>query len=178
MQMTHTSREYAEALYALGAEEGKTEEYISALALVSESLRENPGFLNLLASPAISREERMDTLSRAFEGRIPLSMLVLMRLMVYRGHARELLRMTDSCQDLVRENRGESVAQVFSAVELTAQERERLKEKLEKRFGRKMILECSVDPSLMGGIRVETEGRVLDGTLKARLQEMKEVMDS
>ena len=41
-----------------------------------------------------------------------------------------------------------------------------------------MILKCEVDPSLLGGIRVETEGRVLDGSLRARLQEMKEVMDS
>ena len=41
-----------------------------------------------------------------------------------------------------------------------------------------MILECQVDPALLGGVRVETEGRVMDGTLRARLQEIKEVMDS
>ena len=41
-----------------------------------------------------------------------------------------------------------------------------------------MILECAVDPALLGGIRVETEGRVLDGSLRTRLQEIKEVMDS
>ena len=41
-----------------------------------------------------------------------------------------------------------------------------------------MILKCQVDPSLLGGVRVETEGRVLDGTLRTRLQEIKEVMDA
>ena len=73
--MTHTSREYAEALYALSEEEGRTEEYLSALSLTEETLAENPGFLMLLASPAISREERMNALEAALRDRIPLSML-------------------------------------------------------------------------------------------------------
>jgi F-type H+-transporting ATPase subunit delta len=81
-------------------------------------------------------------------------------------------------RDLQREQRGESEALVTSAVPLTEAEQEALRTKLEKRFGRKMLLKCEVDPSLLGGIRVETEGRVLDGSLRARLQEMKEVMDS
>jgi energy-coupling factor transporter transmembrane protein EcfT len=76
--MTHTSREYAEALYALSEEEGRTEEYLSALSLAEETLAENPGFLMLLASPAISREERMNALEAALRDRIPLSMLTLM----------------------------------------------------------------------------------------------------
>jgi F-type H+-transporting ATPase subunit delta len=63
-------------------------------------------------------------------------------------------------------------------VELTPEQKEKLREKLQKRFGRKMVLECEVDPALLGGIRVETDGRVLDGTLAARLKEIKEVMES
>lgn len=176
--MTHTSREYAEALYALSEEEGRTEEYLSAISLAEETLAENPGFLMLLASPAISREERMNALEAALRDRIPLSMLTLMKLMVFRGHARELPRMMAAFRDQVREHRGESNAKVWSAVPLTDKEQQALRDKLEKRFGKKMILKCQVDPSLLGGIRVETEGRVLDGTLRTRLQEIKEVMDA
>ena len=176
--MTHISREYAEALLALAEEEGKTEEYGAALELAEAALREQPGFLELLASPAISREERMNTLSDAFRDQIPLSMLVLLRMMIFRGHARMIPRMMEDYRDLARERRGESLAQVTSAAELTENQKNALREKLEKRFGRRMILECRVDPALLGGIRVETEGRVLDGTLRTRLQEIKEVMDS
>ena len=176
--MTNTSREYAEALFALALEEEKPEEFADALALVEGELAENPGFTALLASPAVSRQERMDALSAAFEGRVPLQVLTLLRLMVYRGHARELTRMFEEYRNLARDQRGESLAAVTSAVPLTEAEREALSRKLEKKFGRKMILDCRVDPDLIGGIRVETEGRVLDGTLRTRLQEIKEVMDS
>ena len=177
-KMTHISREYAEALFGLAEEEGKTEEYAGAVELADAALREQPGFLELLASPAISREERMDTLSAAFREKIPLSMLVLLRMMIFRGHARMIPRMMADYRDLAREHRGESLAAVTSAVELTESQKDALREKLEKRFGRRMILDCRVDPALLGGIRVETEGRVLDGTLRTRLQEIKEVMDS
>ena len=60
---------------------------------------------------------------------------------------------------------------------MTDAEKDTLRQKLEKKFGRRMILDCRVDPSLLGGIRVETEGRVLDGSIRSRLQEIKEVMD-
>ena len=122
--------------------------------------------------------ERMNALEAALRDRIPLSMLTLMKLMVFRGHARELPRMMAAFRDQVREHRGESNAEVWSAVPLTDKEQQALRDKLEKRFGKKMILKCQVDPSLLGGVRVETEGRVLDGTLRTRLQEIKEVMDA
>ena len=176
--MTHISREYAEALFSLAAEEGKIPDYVQGIDLLEEVLRENPGFQKLLASPAIPREERMEALSRALEGKIPLSMLVLLRLMVKRGHARNLMELAESFRGLMREQQGESRAVVTSAVALTEAEKTALREKLEKRFHRKMELECLVDPAVLGGVRVETEGRVLDGTLRTRLHEIKEVMDT
>ncbi len=176
--MTNTSREYAEALFALALEADQAEAFAEGLETVEQAIGENPGFLNLLASPAIPREQRIDALSQAFEERIPLPELILLRMMVSRGQAGSVSGMIREFRSLQRENRGESEARVISAVPLTEAERESLKAKLEKRFGRKMALNCEVDPSLLGGIRVETEGRVLDGSLRARLQEMKEVMDS
>ena len=176
--MTHTSREYAEALFEMAMEEEKTAEFATGLDLVEAEIAANPGFLSLLASPAISRDERMDALSAAFEKRIPLPELILLRMMVSRGHAKSLREMITCYRELAREHRGESVARVITAVPLTEMEAEQLREKLEKRFKRKMILDCVVDSGLLGGIRVETEGRVLDGSLRTRLQEIKEVMDT
>lgn len=175
--MNHTSREYAEALFAMALEEEKTPDYAGGLALVEEALADNPGFLNLLASPAISREERAEVLERAFQERIPLPELILLKMMVSRGHARSIPEMIACYRDLERAQRGESLARVTTAAPMTEEETEKLRQKLEKKFGRRMILETAVDPSLIGGVRVETEGRVLDGSIRTRLQEIKEVMD-
>ena len=176
--MTNTSREYAEALFALALEADQAEAFAQGLTAVEQAIGENPGFLKLLSSPAIPREQRAGALDQAFEGTIPFPELILLRMMVFRGQAGSVPGMIREFRALQRENRGESDARVISAVALTDAEQASLKAKLEKRFGRKMALYCEVDPSLLGGIRVETEGRVLDGSLRARLQEMKEVMDS
>ena len=176
--MTHTSREYAEALFELAAEEGREAEYAEALKTVQQALEQEKGFLSLLASPAISRNERMDVVSTVLKGQVPEKMLALLRMMVFRGRSRDIPRMIDAFYDLAREARHESEARVVSAVALTDKEKDALREKLEKRFGRRIVLNCQVDPAVLGGIRVETEGRVLDGTLRSRLQEIKEVMNS
>ena len=60
---------------------------------------------------------------------------------------------------------------------LTEDEPRRLKRALEKRTGRTIRLECRVDESLLGGLVVAMGGEVLDGSLKHRLKEIREVMN-
>ena len=63
-----------------------------------------------------------------------------------------------------------------SAVELTEGEKAKLIEKLSQKLGRTIHLECAVDPSLLGGLVVNVDGKVIDGSLRSKLQEIKEVM--
>lgn len=176
--MTQTSREFAEALFELAMGDGNTEKVSEALDLIEQEMSENPGYLSLLASPALSREERKDSLALVFGERIPRTVLALLQMMVSRGHAREIGEMILAWRMLEREHRGESIAQVTSAVELTEEERKTLQRRLDQMFSRKMILRYTVDPALIGGIRVEAEGRVMDGSLQNKLRQIKEVMDS
>jgi len=176
--MTQTNREYAEALYELALGDQNLEEVSSALELVEQELDGNPGYQALLTSPAISRKDRLESLEKVFGGQVPLSVLTLLKLMVSRGHGGQLKEMIAAWRDMEREHRGESIARVTSAFSLTEDQLEALRERLEKIFSRKMKLECSVDPALIGGVRVETEGRVMDGSLRSKLQQIKEVMDS
>ena len=60
---------------------------------------------------------------------------------------------------------------------LTTKKSMQLIEKLSRKFGRTIHLECAVDPSLLGGLVVNVDGKVIDGSLKHRLQEIKEVMN-
>ena len=176
--MTQTSREYAEALFELALSEDHLGEVAEALDLVERELEENPGYRALLAGPALSREERKTSLETVFGGKIPRIVLTLLQMMVTRGHARQIEEMIHAWRALEREHRGESIAHVTSAVELTEKERNALQKRLDQIFSRKMILQYKVDPALLGGLRVEAEGRVMDGSLQNRLQQIKEVMNA
>ena len=123
-------------------------------------------------------ENTLAALDEAFRGRIPEILLGVLRMMVARGHVAALNRMAEDYNELSRQYRGESVAIVTSAVPLKEAEMVRLRDKLVKKLGRRVTLSCHVDPSLIGGVRVEVDGRVIDGSIRNKLDEIKEVMNA
>ncbi len=176
--MTTTSREYAAALFELAVQAGLTEETSEGLETVVSALLQTPEYRALLASPAIGKEERLAALDAAFRGKIPDILLAILRMMISRGHISELNRMARDYEELARGYRGEAVAVVTSAVPLKEAETVALRAKLEKKLGQTVILRCQVDPGLIGGVRVEVDGRVIDGSIRNKLEEIKEVMNA
>ena len=176
--MTTTSREYAEALFELSVQAGVTKETSDGLETVVSALTQTPAYRALLASPAIGKEERLAALDEAFRGKIPDILLAILRMMVSRGHVSALNNMAMDYEELARGYRGEARAVVVSAVPLKEAETVALRAKLEKKLGRTVTLQCRVDPALIGGIRVEVDGRIIDGSIRNKLEEIKEVMNA
>ena len=176
--MTTTSREYAEALFELAAQDGVTRETSQGLETVSGAILQQPEYRALLASPAIGKQERLASLDEVFGGKVPDILLRVLKMMVSRGQISAFEGMVRDYEELAREFRGESMAVVTSAVPLTEAEAVALRRKLEKKFGRKMTLRFREDPALLGGIRVEADGRVIDGSIRNKLDEIKDVMNS
>lgn len=176
--MTTTSREYAEALFELAVQDNLIRETSDGVVTVESALLQTPEYRALLASPAIGKQERLDALDQAFRGKIPDILLAILRMMVSRGHVSAMAGMARDYEELAREYRGESVALVTSAVPLTEAQTVALRQKLEKKLSRNITIQCRLDPSLIGGLRVEVDGRVIDGSIRNKLEEIKEVMNS
>ena len=175
--MTTTSKEYAEALFELAVAEKQTEETLDGVVTVLGAVLQNPQYRALLASPAIGKEKRIKALEDAFRGKIPEVLLGILRMMVTRGQMSALDGMAREYEELARNYHGEYPAQVTSAVALTEAEMVQLRSRLEKKLGRRVILHCAVDPALIGGVRVEIDGQVIDGSIRNKLQQIKEVMN-
>ena len=170
--MTTTSREYAEALFELAVQGNETKETSEGLETVVSALLQTPDYRAMLASPAISKEERLNALDSAFRGKIPDILLAILRMMISRGHVSALNGMARDYEELARGYRGESVAVVTSAVPLKEAETVALRAKLEKKLSKTVIMQFRVDPELIGGIRV------IDGSIRNKLDEIKEVMNA
>ena len=175
--MTTTSKEYAEALFELAAGENVLEETSDGLETVISAFAQTPEYRSLLASAAISKADRMDALDKAFRGKIPDVLLGVLRMMVSRGHIGSLDTMVREYEELSREYRGESTARVLSAVPLKESEATAIRAELERRFGHTVVVQCETDPSLIGGVRVEVDGRVIDGSIRNKLEQIKDVMN-
>ena len=175
--MTTTSKEYADALFELAAGENLLQETSDGLVTVISAMQQTPEYRQLLSSAAVGKAARLQALEDAFAGKIPNVLLGVLRMMVSRGHIGSLDAMAREYEELSRQYRGESMALVTSAVPLKEAEAVAIRAELEKRFARKITLRCELDPSLIGGVRVEVEGRVIDGSIRNKLEQIKDVMN-
>ncbi len=175
--MTDTSKSYADALFSLAMETNTVGETLTALKEMRDGLYGTEGALDLLASPSIPKDERCAVLEKAFNGIQPDHVMSFVCVLTQSGLIRELDDCLTAYTELHDAARRLSTAFVTSAVELTAAEKAALTEKLSRKFQRTIRLECAVDPSLLGGLTVQVDGKVIDGSLKHRLQEIKEVMN-
>lgn len=174
--MTEISREYAEALYAIACEEDSKKDYISALELISTVFGENPEYTEFLVCPGIPLSERLKAVEDAFTDRVPQYIVMFLLLLCEKGRIQLFNQCFAEYRKLVDASENVAIARITSAVELTQAEKDGIKAKLEKVMKKTIITECIVDPAVMGGIIIETEGRVIDGSLRRSLHEVKEVI--
>ncbi len=175
--MTDTSKSYADALFSLALETNTVFETLMALKEMRNGIYATEGALDLLASPSIPKDERCAVLEKAFGDVQPAHVMSFVGILVQHGYIRELDDCLEAYTQLHDEHCRLSTAYVTSAVELTKGEKAELTEKLSRKFNRTIHLECAVDPSLLGGLVVRVDSKVIDGSLKHRLQEIKEVMN-
>lgn len=173
--MTQIGNAYAQGLYALAAEEGLTEQILQQLEVLDQTLEED--YLRLLASPALSKEERCNILDQALRGRVHIYVLNFMKLLTEKGYIRHFGACCRAYREQYNEEHGILPVRAVSAVALTGQQQQRLTEKLEKLTGKTVNLQNTVDPRVMGGVRLDYDGMRIDGTVKNRLDAVKKLLE-
>ncbi|MBR7041681.1 MAG: ATP synthase F1 subunit delta [Clostridia bacterium] len=169
---------YAGALYELAREDGSAEARWPQLEGVSKLVKENPGYIKLISSPEIPKEERLKLLDEAFGGRTDERILNLMKLLAEKGRFKLLLEVIRLFRREYLKDSGIIEARVISAVELSAAQLDRLKTALEKKTGKTLLLTQKLDPSVLGGVRVEADGETLDGTVAGDIRHLAKTLDA
>ncbi len=170
----HVARVYGEALLNAAQKAGQTDEIVQDLdALVHEVFPRDRYLEMFLTSRAIGRERKAQVLRGAFQGRA--SALFLDFLLVLNDHDRlEALRaIAATVHDLYEERAGLMRVQVYSAVPLADDQRERLMEELRAKFGRTPVLNARVDPDLLGGLTVQVGDVLYDASVRTRLEQIR-----
>ena len=167
--MTETARMYGGSLYDLAAEEGLDERILGELDGVTALLNGDAEYLHLLSIPSIPKKERCALLDEAFRGQVHLYVLNFMKLLCEKGALRELPGCARAYRIRYNAAHGILEATAITAIAMTAAQTEQLRQKLETITGKKIDLATKIDPSVLGGIRLDIEGTELDGTVQNRL---------
>ena len=171
--MTGLAREYGEGLYELARDEHLLDELHGELTEIGALMREQPEFIRLLCSRAIERDKRLEVVDATFRDQAHVFIVNFMKLLVQK----ERFECFEDCVKWFHQRYNEELgiveAFVTSAVALSDNDREALRQRLAQISGKKVHLVCNVDPALIGGVRVEMDGRRYDNTIQDRLGRLK-----
>ena len=167
--MTQIARLYGGSMYELAAQEQLTDTVLEQMQVIRQLFRENPDYVRLLSEPSIPKEERADLLETAFGNEAERYLVNFLKLLCDRGILGDY---AGCCEEYTRRYNADhniATAVVTSAVALSDEQMTALKDKLEKISGKTVSLTQKKDPTVLAGLRVELEGKQLDGTVKSRL---------
>ncbi|MFQ5895110.1 MAG: ATP synthase F1 subunit delta [Nitrospinota bacterium] len=169
------ARRYAKALLALAEAQGRLDETGEELASVSRAVEGHGELRALLINPQFRAEAKRAVLEALVE-RMGLSQLVrgFLLLVLEKGRVRELPAMAHFYRRGADERRGRVRAEVRAAAELDPGAVARLRERLARLTGKEVILQVARDPQLIGGLVVQMDSTVMDGSVRTQLQVLRE----
>jgi F-type H+-transporting ATPase subunit delta len=177
---SHTSGlagRYATAAFELALEEKALDALAADLARLRGLLEASEDFLRLVRSPVLTREEQSKALEAVLE-RVSAHPLTR-KLILLLAQKRRLFALGDiirAFESLLASHRGEIAATVTSARPLNGEETAELKRLLKEKFGREPQLETHVDPKLLGGLVLKVGSRMIDSSLRTKLDGLRAAM--
>ena len=165
---------YAEALFRVVQAEGELDRVEDELFRFGKLLERNHELKTALSDQGIDKTQRQKVLEELLSDRVSPHTLSLLEFIVNQGRARQLPQILESVANLAAAARQSVVAEVRSAVPLDEEQRADLAKALSKATGKNVEVKVLVDPSVVGGIVAKVGDTVIDGSIKRRLDQLKE----
>ncbi|GAB1475894.1 F0F1 ATP synthase subunit delta [Bacillota bacterium] len=169
---------YAKGLFLAASDGSKADEIMEEAKELSGLFEREKDFFDILCSPAISGHGKKQIIQNVFTNRLSREMLNFLMVLVDKGRVAHLPRIVRQYEKLLLESHGLSRGLIYSAVQLSPEKLRSFEEKTGSLIGKKTSLENRIDKSLIGGVRIFVEGRLIDASVKKRLSDMKDTMAS
>lgn len=169
------ARRYAEALYQIALSEKAIDDFAGSLQRLAQAL--SGDVLRALRNPGVPLRARRAAIDAATAGE-PKAIGSLLDLLLERERIALFPQIAVAYADLVERRAGIVKGRITTATELSASEREALARRLERSSGLKVRATFDVDPSLIGGAKVQVGDRLIDTSLKAQLAELQRELAS
>ena len=169
---TTAARRYAEAAFEIALRDGTVEAWRRELDQAAEVL-DDPTIAEAVHNPAVATALREEAIAKGLGSSVSANVLNLIRFMVRRGRIEELPRVAEEFRRLDDERNGVTHAIATSASPLEASEIQALTTRLEAMTGGKVELTVETDPSVLGGLIVRVGDRLIDGSVRGRLERLR-----
>lgn len=171
------SRRYAKALFAVGAAKGEAEQakYGEQLVAIGASIEDAPEATAFFKNPAFSAEEKKAVLGKLIE-KVSVDPMVknFCDLLADNGRVEMLSAVASDYKAMIDAVSGVIAGELITVSELSEERKSAIQANLEKQAGKKLELSFATDKDILGGIVLKVGDKVMDASLKAQLQILKE----
>lgn len=162
---------YAQAVFEIALEKKELDIWQSDLRGVA-ALGQYPEIVSILENPKIASAKKVKLLAELLPG-MNAMVMNLVQLLISRGRFALVIKISEEYQRRLDSYRGVGKAEVVTAVPLSEDYRTNLAERLSALFNKKIELTSGVNTSLIGGIVVRVNGKLLDGSTSSKLAALK-----
>lgn len=175
MKQTILAKRYAKAIFTVGQEKKKYEEYGKVLKGLADLYSSHPDVVDALTNPLYPMDVK-ENVMKGIVGSMKVDKIMgnFLNLLVQKKRAEILPEIAVAYQTMVDDAKNISHGNVISAIELSDELKDKVQKILEKLTGKKVTLTTSVDQSIIGGIIAQVGDLVLDGSIKTQLAGLKD----
>ena len=174
--MTDAANVYGQALYELARDEGLSAQILAELKVLKTSFTQEPGFVQLLCAPSISKQERCQILDSSLRSTVHPYVLNFLKILTEKGYIRQFIGCCDAFSKQYNRDNGILEMTAVTAAPLSDTLYRKLESKLSALTGKTIDLTCRVDPDVLGGVRLDWDGKQLDGTVRRRLDDIRDIL--
>jgi F-type H+-transporting ATPase subunit delta len=165
------AKRYAQAAFEIALDRSDLDTWERDLTALDAALASR-GALAFVENRQVPREAREDFLRRA-SGELSPLVWNLVRLLSQRNRLELLPQIVERFRELLDEQRGIAHAQVLTAVEMSASEREALVQRLSEVTGKRVEIKTFIEPEILGGLVARIGDRLIDGSTRSKLLALK-----
>lgn len=174
---TGIASRYATALFELSSETKSLDALEADIATLGAAMDDSEDFKSLLMSPLLTRAEQASAVDAiADKAGLGQSTRSTLALMASKRRLFVLPQLLDALRAKIADAKGEVTADVTAAKKLTAEQEKSLAATLKERFGKDVMINMSIDESLIGGLVVRVGSKMIDTSIKAKLANLQNSM--
>jgi F-type H+-transporting ATPase subunit delta len=164
---------YARALFEVARADGTLDEVEDELFRFARSYESSESLRTTLSDENIPAGKRQAIIEDLLGDTATSTTVQLLSMVVGSGRSADLVAIVDALVQRASASKNLELAEVRSAVELTADQQDRLKAALANATGKQVNLKVVVDPSVIGGLVATVGDVVIDGTVRTNLEQLK-----
>ena len=165
---------YARAILAVASAESNGAQIEDEIYRFSQVLQSSEELKSSLSDASIPSARRQQIVEDLLDGQATQTTVALVSMIVAAGMGSDIKAIADRVVGLGAESRDKAVAEVYSVVDLSSDQQQRLAAALKSATGKDVEMKIIIDESVMGGLLVQIEDEVIDGTVRTRLKQLRE----